>query len=1202
MLKGGGVVEVSDDDDGDFEPLPLRLSQFCSWIKVAKVRPGKRKAVQASNIPNKTTPVVKASPYFVGTQSTPSKSAPSLRLQRATFESTRKKSNDNLASSSLPSQCDDAVPNPISSARSGKGAHELSSFKRNGGSAVQIAQSDNLHAQAVPDGVALSGKFHVSGPFPAHSVHAGSRLHNDNNTIVKLTARFEFEKPSSAEEKTGDTFSGNDTIEGSVGILGGPSKSSRKRQLCKAVDRVLDDSGTGQIATVRIESSNSGMGVNGGLKREGCHNTLDVDSSIQGIRGALNGNTSSKTLFEKTGGSRVKKTGKVAVREVINSTETSEIKSATYDHDDICKEEMWEEEFASFASRQSTQSSSAVQSNVTSALHALEEVASKGQILHIEKIPARPAAYTNQDFKLPKKLQKALQERGVKKFYSHQAAAMDAVFNGSSIVAATPTASGKSMTYIIPVLDSLLKVPKSRALFIFPVKALARDQLKILSDLVAEVKKGSRCYCYDGDTDMDQKAHIRKTGKIVLTNPDMLHFGILPHHKLWEQFFSNLKFVVVDEAHTYRGIFGSHVGCILRRLLRIARHYGSEPMFICCSATIANPEQHVKKLTTIDMEVIHGSGAPAGEKYVLCWLPPETKYGVRRSVYKEAVKIVVALIKADLQILVFVEARKSSEIVCKLVREKLTKQRRIDLVEKVDSYRAGYTQEERIALEKRLQDGELRALVTTRALELGIDVGKLDATVHVGLPDTMCSLWQQAGRAGRRQGASLAVILGRERSLDVFYMKNPQKLFSRDVEQAVCNPTNPHVLRLQLPCAAQELPLSGNDVEYFGENYKKTRDELVSEGILQYKTGPRGESVYGYRYDDHPGSEISIRGLSSNRFQLLAGDNEVIEEVDEKMALRMLYDGAIYPHARDTYRIKHLDIKNKKAFGELCVKPHMTEVSVKTKVQILDKMASRVTLGTRIHLGKLEVIEQVMGYSEYDLTQNKHVDTVMLKYPPTIFKTVGLWWDLPAEVMQKLKHMAYETLLVVRRVILPLLASMTMSDPTDMLGLETLGHEQTEQPQIFVYDAFAGGIGIAEQAYKVVEQAWRHALSVLKTCDCKFGCPACTMSANETVNNEANSSKHAAIVLLEYLLCARHSASTSGVKEYTLAVPKTSKDQVGKSSFEDQLLVNAPEQCSKPMMLNYGSKQGPYVSALRAASKSQILSMQFGGSKGNNLS
>lgn len=592
MLKGGGVVEVSDDDDGDFEPLPLRLSQ---------VRPGKRKAVQASNIPNKTTPVVKASPYFVGTQSTPSKSAPSLRLQRATFESTRKKSNDNLASSSLPSQCDDAVPNPISSARSGKGAHELSSFKRNGGSAVQIAQSDNLHAQAVPDGVALSGKFHVSGPFPAHSVHAGSRLHNDNNTIVKLTARFEFEKPSSAEEKTGDTFSGNDTIEGSVGILGGPSKSSRKRQLCKAVDRVLDDSGTGQIATVRIESSNSGMGVNGGLKREGCHNTLDVDSSIQGIRGALNGNTSSKTLFEKTGGSRVKKTGKVAVREVINSTETSEIKSATYDHDDICKEEMWEEEFASFASRQSTQSSSAVQSNVTSALHALEEVASKGQILHIEKIPARPAAYTNQDFKLPKKLQKALQERGVKKFYSHQAAAMDAVFNGSSIVAATPTASGKSMTYIIPVLDSLLKVPKSRALFIFPVKALARDQLKILSDLVAEVKKGSRCYCYDGDTDMDQKAHIRKTGKIVLTNPDMLHFGILPHHKLWEQFFSNLKFVVVDEAHTYRGIFGSHVGCILRRLLRIARHYGSEPMFICCSATIANPEQHVKKLTTIDM-------------------------------------------------------------------------------------------------------------------------------------------------------------------------------------------------------------------------------------------------------------------------------------------------------------------------------------------------------------------------------------------------------------------------------------------------------------------------------------------------------------------------------------------------------------------------------------------------------------------------
>lgn len=575
----------------------------------------------------------------------------------------------------------------------------------------------------------------------------------------------------------------------------------------------------------------------------------------------------------------------------------------------------------------------------------------------------------------------------------------------------------------------------------------------------------------------------------------------------------------------YRGIFGSHVGCVLRRLLRIAHYYGSEPMFICCSATMANPKEHVKKLTTIDMEVINGSGAPAGEKHVFCWLPPETKNGDRRSIYKETVKIVVALMKTDLQMLVFVEARKSAEIVCKMIRQKLTKLRRIDLVEKVDSYRAGYTQEERISLEKRLQDGQLRALVTTRALELGIDVGNLDATVHMGVPDTMCSLWQQAGRAGRREGASLAVIIGQERALDVFYMKNPQKLFSRDVEQAVCNPTNPHIMRLQLPCAAQELPLCGGDVQLFGEDYKRIRDELFSEGILQYMTCPRGNDLYGYRYDDYPASEVSIRGISKIKFQLLTGNNVVVEEVDEKMALRMLYEGAIYRRARDTYRIKHLDIDRKQAFGELYELHHMTEVNMKTKVSILDKIASRATLGTRIHLGQLEVIEHVTGYNEYDVMKNKQIETVSLNYPPSVLRTVGLWWDLPAEVMQKLKHMAYEALLVLRRVVLPLLAAMTMSDATDILGLETLAHEQTEQPQIFFYDAIDGGIGIAERAYKDVERAWRQGLNVLQRCDCRFGCPACTRSASDNVNSEANSSKHAAILLLECFLGTRKPAS-----------------------------------------------------------------------------
>ncbi|KAG0622636.1 hypothetical protein M758_3G112500 [Ceratodon purpureus] len=1129
----GAVVDVSDDDDDDFEPLPLNLSQ---------VRPGQRKIVKTNRVPSKTPPVVKKSPYFSGSQSAPSKS---LKLQRPS--SSQRRASENFASGCVLAQCDDVKSTPIGSARSGKDKHVLSS-KLDGEADARTTQSGKAtpYSQVTPSLDVSTGKLDVAGSSPANPVWIGKRLQGDDSAIASLTARFNAEESTSAQTKRDETPNSaadqrsplrSDAIEGAVRVLGEPKNGPRKRRLCKLVDRIPDDSGAACTPQVAIKSEDSGK----------------------------------------------KRTRKAVVRDVKNSTDTTKGKGAMLGHDDICKEEVWEEDFAAFATRNSSELSAAMQLKFTAALSALDEVASKGQILHVEKIPSRPAAYTDQDFKLPKKLQKALQGRGVEKFYTHQAEAMDAVFNGSSIVAATPTASGKSMTYIIPVLDSLMKVPKSRALFIFPVKALARDQLKILSDLVAEVKKGSHCYCYDGDTNMDQKSHIRKTGKIILTNPDMLHHGILPHHKLWEQFFSNLKFVVIDEAHTYRGIFGSHVGCILRRLLRIARHYGSEPMFICCSATIANPKEHVKRLTTIDMDVIHGSGAPAGEKHVLCWLPPETKNGERRSVYKEAVKIVVALMKADLQILVFVEARKSSEIVCKLVRQKLAKQRRIDLVEKVDSYRAGYTQEERIVLEKRLQDGQLRALVTTRALELGIDVGNLDATVHVGLPDTMCSLWQQAGRAGRRQGASLAVILGRERALDVFYMKNPKKLFSRDVEQAVCNPTNPYVLRLQLPCAANELPLNGDDVEYFGEDYTKIRDELVSEGILQYRSGPKGDSTFGYRYDDNPGSEISIRGISANRFQLFTGNNELVEELDEKMALRMLYDGAIYPHARDTYRIKRLDIKNRQAYGELYEPHHMTEVNVKIKVRILEEMASRVTLGTRLHLGKLEVVEHVMGYSEYDLTKNKLVETVNLKYPPSVFNTVGLWWDFPAEVMQKLKHMAYEALLVLKRVTLPHLASMTMSDANDMLGLETLAHEQTEQPQIFLYDAFAGGIGIAEQAFKAVEHAWRQALYVLQTCDCKYGCPACTLSASETVNSEANSSKHAAILLIECLLSTRLTASNPTPRDHANAAPRVSNVQAQNPNFDGKPHVQAVDQRSQATMPDPSSNLGPYMSALKGS-------------------
>ncbi|GAQ89048.1 ATP-dependent helicase [Klebsormidium nitens] len=751
------------------------------------------------------------------------------------------------------------------------------------------------------------------------------------------------------------------------------------------------------------------------------------------------------------------------------------------------------------------------------------KVADEGQIVHVESQPAQPAVHQKSKWPLQKKIEEALLARGVTQLYSHQAEAITHVFGGSSLVAATPTASGKSLTYCIPVLDAILTIPKSRALLVFPTKALARDQLKAMRELVAIVKPGVSCELYDGDTLFEDRKQICRKAQIIFTNPDMLHQTILQRHTYWKAFFANLAFCVIDEAHHYKGAFGSHVGLVLRRLLRVAQHYGGTPQFICCSATINNPVEHVSRLISkVDTQLVKGSGAPLGPRHIVLWQPALAKDGdgKRKSAYVEAAKITAELVKAGLQTLVFVAARKLTEIVCNTARDMLKQENRFDLIDKVESYRAGYTPEERRRLEKSLANGDLRALVSTNALELGIDIGQLDCTVHVGLPDTMASLWQQIGRAGRRQTASLAVIIGQQRPLDQHYMRHPDQLFSRGIEDALCDPLNPYLLRMHLPCAANELPLTEEDEALFGSDFGRVRDELVEASELRYVPGPDGGDQYTYRWDDNPATKFNIRGAAQDPFKVEDEDGRFIEEVEKATAFRRIHEGAIFLHQRESYQVLELDVEGRKATVRSCSPEFLTEVKEKISVRILESQQSRKALAAQLEFGTVKVTESIVGFQKKHILHDKVIEECSLQLPPTEYDTCAIWWDVPPEAVYRLEQEGslMDAMNGVKRMVISILPQLSLMDRQDIGGHAVLSQEATQRPQVFIFDAYPGGIGITKQAYGKIEEVWRQALSVLRECDCSEGCPSCVQPSSFESVSGSMAVKKACRILLEALL------------------------------------------------------------------------------------
>ncbi len=749
----------------------------------------------------------------------------------------------------------------------------------------------------------------------------------------------------------------------------------------------------------------------------------------------------------------------------------------------------------------------------------------KGQIVHVEHLPARPARYGRLRAPLTPPVSYGLHQLGLERPWLHQAEAINAVAAGAHVVVATGTASGKTLCYNVPVLEAAARVPRSRALYLFPTKALAHDQLRALDELAQAALPLLRFGTYDGDTPAAARTQLRKSAHIILTNPDMLHVGILPNHALWADFFRHLRFVVLDEAHHYRGVFGSQVACVLRRLRRICAYYGAQPQFIACSATIANPAQHLHLLTGLDFVVVDDDGSPRGPRAFVLWNPPflDRTRTARRSANIEATSLFVELVRRGVRNITFARARKIAELILLYARQTLQKTEPA-LAERIRSYRAGYRPEERRAIEREVAKGEVIGVTATNALELGVDIGGLDAVVMVGYPGTVASLWQQAGRAGRGPQESLAVLIGLDNPMDQYFMRHPHDLFRRPLEQALVDPDNVYILERHLPCAAHELPLRVenapgglSDAQLFGPGFEEAMVNLEERETLRYQ-GDR----WTYTGTDYPAQHVSLRAVSSRRIAILdEGDNDrTLEEVEANTAPFRVHPGAIYLHQGDAYQVMELNLDAGHAIVRRAEVDWYTQPREINDVRIVRSLSHRALPTTMAYFGRVRVRSQVIGYRRLQQYSEAVVGEEELDLPAQIFETQALWWDVPPAAVQAVGRAGLDFLGGIHAVehaaigILPLFA---MCDRWDIGGLSTPRHPDTDLPQVFIYDGFPGGVGIAQEGFRRLAELWKATLKVIRDCPCAVGCPSCIQSP-KCGNNNDPLDKAAARLILETLL------------------------------------------------------------------------------------
>jgi DEAD/DEAH box helicase domain-containing protein len=701
----------------------------------------------------------------------------------------------------------------------------------------------------------------------------------------------------------------------------------------------------------------------------------------------------------------------------------------------------------------------------------------------------------------------ALRSTGVEMLYEHQARAVEAAFAGPTIVT-TGTASGKSLCFQLPTLEVLVNDPHARALYLYPTKALAQDQARALNAF--GLTRQIRPAIYDGDTPHKERPAIRQRSNLVITNPDMLHVGILPHHANWGDLLSNLAFVVIDEAHAYRGVFGSHVANVIRRLRRAAAIYGTSPRFLLTSATIANPVELAQRLTGLpDIQLVDHDDAPQQSRHVAVWNPPllDEALGTRASALAEAAEILADLITAGARTICFMKSRKGVELILRMTSDRLPP----DLAERIAPYRAGYTPHQRHEIEARLVSGELLGVVSTDALELGIDIGELDAAICVTFPGTVASLRQMWGRAGRRS-RGLAVYIAGEDALDQFFARHPEEFLRRPVEAAIIDPASPEIRAEHLLCAAHEAPITEDDRQFLGDDVLDLAADLVEAGLLR----ERASGFVPRRADDYPAARVALRSASADNFALIdSSSGEIFGTIEAARAFTTVHDGAIYLHMGRSYLVLELDLDRRRAILEPFDGHYFTQTKSESMTFIERTYEQRLTHDVTLSYGAIVYSETVLGYQRKHLQDHSVIDFVGLDLPITEFSTRALWYELdgivpgpgplartraggdpngipaPEPFPQDQLLGALHALEHGQIAVLPLIA---MCDRWDIGGLSTNAHPQTGVPTIFIYDGHPGGIGITQRGYEAFDRLVLDANRLIGECVCKDGCPSCVQS------------------------------------------------------------------------------------------------------------
>lgn len=723
----------------------------------------------------------------------------------------------------------------------------------------------------------------------------------------------------------------------------------------------------------------------------------------------------------------------------------------------------------------------------------------RGQIVHVEVIPARSASYGELASPLPDALKHYLRRQGIEHLYSHQVEAVEHVRSGRDVVVVTSTASGKTLCYNLPVAEALLADPEAKALYLFPTKALAQDQLKVLGELSGAGPELAECILpstYDGDTPQHQRRKIRQSANVILTNPDMLHTGMLPYHSRWAHFWGGLRTVVIDEIHTYRGIFGSNVANVVRRLKRVCERYGSRPNFVLSSATIANPKDHAERLLGREVLVVDRDGSPRGMKHIVFWNPPPVGPGrlLRRSSNVEAQELFRKLVENHVQTIAFTKARVVAELLYRYVVEAL-KTVNPKLAKRIKPYRGGYLPEERRAIERELFSGRLLGVTSTNALELGIDIGSLDACIIVGFPGTIASTWQQAGRAGRMSDDALAVLIAYNDPIDQYLMRHPEYFFSLSPEEAVIDPANPYILASHLSCAAFELPLVAPDEDYFGSAAAQITDLLRENGSLKEIDGR-----HYWASTDCPATHTSLRTISDDTFTIMDltdGRNQVLGTVDSISAPELVYPEAIYLHEGETYLVRKLDFEGKIANVERADVDYYTQPVLSSSIRVHGERTSKGFRGGKVCFGDADVTWKTAAFKKIRFYTMENLGQATLDLPSQTLSTTAVWFIPPDELMREVKDVGLkpiEGLVGIRNMMLVVLPVLSMSDRRDLGGM--VESSNTGKPTIFVYDRFRGGLGFSHRGYIEFERLLSMCREMVADCTCEDGCPSCVGLAN----------------------------------------------------------------------------------------------------------